>query len=149
MHIHDVKKTCEKKDLVWEKKAQKKEINQHLAIALEEIGEIVPKYSKKFKCWYFEHRLYPVNYAGESIEEVVENYPKYLRVFIEERLKENLNPIVEEQTKGRGGYRVGSGRPKGEEKKSRIYLPNDIAHWLNQSPENQNEVRRLMYKNRV
>jgi hypothetical protein len=129
------------------KKVTKKEINQHLAIALEEIGKIVPKYSKRFKCWYFEHPLYPVNYAGESKEEVIENYPKYLRVFIEERLKENLNPIVEENTKGRGGYRPGSGRPKGKEQKSRIYLPNDIARWLNQSPENQSKVRQLMCEN--
>lgn len=130
------------------KKITKKEIDQHLAIALEEIGKIVPKYSKGFKCWYFEHSLYPVNYAGESKEEVIENYPKYLRVFIEERLKENLNPMVEAKTRGRGGYRIGAGRPKGKEQKSRIYLPNDIVCWLKRSPENQNKVRQLIGRNK-
>ena|ERR1700722_3340096 len=125
-------------------KITKKEITKHLAIALKEIGEIVPKYSKKFKCWYFEHPLYPVNYSGESEEEVIKNYPIYLRDFIEERLKENLSPSVEKKTKGRGGYRIGSGRPKGKEHKSRMYLPNDIVGWLKQSPENQKRVRKLM-----
>ncbi len=128
-------------------KITKKEVNTHLAIALKEIGKIVPKYSKRFKCWYFEHPLYPVNYAGASKEEVIKNYPKYLRVFIEERLKDNLNPIVEKRTKGRGGYREGAGRPQGKEQKSRIYLPDDIAFWLRRSPENQNKVRKLMFEN--
>lgn len=127
-------------------KVTKKEINEHLEIALKEIGKIVPKYSKKFHCWYFEHPLYPVNYVGDSKEEVIENYPKYLRVFIEERLKDNLNPLVEKTTKGRGGYRKGAGRPKGKEEKSRIYLPNDLALWLRES-ENQYKVRKLMGEN--
>ncbi len=129
------------------RKITKKEVAEHLAIALNEIGEIVPRYSKKFSCWYFEHPLYPVNYSGESKEEVVENYPIYLRDFIEERLKENLSPIIEKKTKGRGGYRPGAGRPRGKEQKSRVYLPNDIVGWLKQSPENQQRVRRLMSEN--
>ncbi len=35
------------------RKVTKKEITEHFLLALKEIGEIVPKYNKTFKSWYF------------------------------------------------------------------------------------------------
>lgn len=100
--------------------ASAKEIKKHLNIALEEIGEIKPWFDKKFKAWIFSHRKYPdVEYAGESSEEVVKNYPHYLRDFIEERLNNNLAPHIEKSTKGHGGRREGAGRPKGTKKREK------------------------------
>jgi predicted RNase H-like HicB family nuclease len=42
--------------------------------------------------------IYPVEYAGETKEEVIQNYPRYLETFIEERLNNNLNPLTEKET---------------------------------------------------
>ena len=84
-----------------------------LVIALKEIGEIKPVFDKKCKEWVFSHELYPVEYGGETPEEVIKNYPLYLKEFIKQRLDHNLAPFVEKKTKGRGGYRPGAGRPKG------------------------------------
>ena len=68
--------------------ASAKEIKKHLEIALKEIGEIKPRYDRAFKSWIFSHPSYPdVECAGDSKDEVIENYPLYLRDFIEERLK--------------------------------------------------------------
>ena len=39
--------------------ATKKEIEEHLQIALKEIGEIKPWYDRSLKCWLFSHDLYP------------------------------------------------------------------------------------------
>ena len=104
--------------------ATKKEIEQHLKIALDEIGEIKPWFDKEVDAWVFEHKAYPVEYGGESKEEVIQNYPKYLREFIRQRLNDNLAASVEKKTKGRGGKREGAGRPKGtkKESKKRVYL---------------------------
>lgn len=112
--------------------AEEKEINQHLAIALKEIKEIKPWFSKDFNAWIFSHDLYPVEYAGDSEEEVIENYPLYLKEFIKHRLKDKLSPLMENKTKGHGGKRHNSGRPKGtkKEEKVRVYLPIDIANLL-------------------
>ena len=105
--------------------ATKKEIDRHLNIALKEIGEIKPWFDKDVSAWVFEHKAYPVGYSGESKEEVVRSYPKYLREFIRQRLNDNLAPSVEKKIKGRGGKREDAGRPKGTKKetKERIYLP--------------------------
>lgn len=112
--------------------ATTKEIKEHLEIALNEIGEISPWYDRRFKNWIFSHSSYPVEYAGNSKEEVIKNYPLYLRDFIEERLNNNLNPITEKETKGKGGKREGAGRPVGSKKehKSRIYIVDDLCDWL-------------------
>ena len=59
--------------------ATAKEIKAHLELALEEVGEIRPWYDRRFKSWIFSHSAYPVEYAGNSKEEVVRNYPLYLR----------------------------------------------------------------------
>lgn len=129
--------------------ATTKEIKTHLEIALREIGEIKPWYDRRFKNWIFSHSLYPsVEYAGNSKEEVTRNYPRYLRDFIKERLKDNLNPITESETRGRGGKREGAGRPLGSKKehKLRIYLPDDLVYWFKQHPESIPQVRQLICK---
>lgn len=128
--------------------ATTKEIKEHLKIALDEIGEIKPWYDKQFKNWIFCHENYPVEYAGDSREEVIKNYPLYLRDFIEEGLNHNLNPLTEKETIGWGGKRDGAGRPLGSHKehKTRIYLPDDIANWFKQYPASIPQVRQLMHK---
>ena len=131
--------------------AAKKEIESHLKIALDEIGEIKPWFDFDVNAWIFEHKAYPVGYSGESQEEVIKNYPKYLREFIRQRLNNNLAPSVEKRTKGRGGKRQGAGRPKGTKKelKQRIYLPTDITSWVNEHrSEAISEIRQLISKGR-
>lgn len=126
--------------------ATKKEIKKHLNIALSEVGKIKPWFDKDFKNWIFSHPNYPVEYAGDSEEEVIKNYPLYLQDFIEERLNENLNSITEKETKGKGGKREGAGRPFGtkKEQKTRVYLPTDIANLLKE-PEVQMHIRGLIH----
>jgi len=130
--------------------ATKKEIDEHLAIALEEIGKIKPWFEKDVNAWVFSHKNYPdVEYGGESATDVIKNYPRYLREFIKERLNDNLAPRVEKKTKGRGGKREGSGRPVGTKKepKQRVYLPTDIAKWI-ALPHSIQQVRHLIAKQR-
>ncbi len=130
--------------------ASKKEIDLHLKVALEEIGEINPIFNKRFKAWIFKHPAYPdVEYAGESEEEVIENYPLYLRDFIKHRLNANIDPLIEKKTKGRGGLRKGAGRPRGTTKEptERISLPKDIAQWI-KNPDAISKVRALIAKQR-
>lgn len=130
--------------------ASKQEIDKHLKIALNEIGEIKPIFNKKFKAWVFKHPAYPdVEYAGDSEKEVVKNYPKYLREFIKHRLNRNISDVVEKKTKGRGGKREGAGRPRGtkEEPKERVSLPKDVAKWIRR-PGSIPQLRQLMSKER-
>ena len=130
--------------------AAAKEVKKHLTIALKEIGKIKPWFDKNFNVWIFSHPDYPdVEYAGDSPEEVIKNYPLYLRDFIEERLNDNLAPHIEKATKGHGGRRKGAGRPKGTKKgpKERIYLPTDITAWVNEHPsEAISSIRQLIAK---
>jgi hypothetical protein len=97
--------------------------------------------------WTFYHDLYPVECGGSTLEEVVKNYPLYLREFLSQRLNRNLDPLVEKKTKGHGGRRPGAGRPRGTTTgpKERIYLPLPMAEWLKKS-ENQSRVDKLMQK---
>lgn len=129
--------------------ATKKEIEEHLKMALKEVGEIKPWFDEDVNAWVFGHRAYPVEYAGESKEEVIQNYPKYLREFIRQRLNNNLAPSVEKKTKGRGGKRAGSGRPKGTKKTPtrRISVPIDVADWFDK-PSALSQVRQLIAKGR-
>jgi hypothetical protein len=91
--------------------ATEKEIKQQIKLALKEVGAIIPWYDKEVSCWIFSHPLYPtVECGGDSPAEVKQNYPKFLREFIEERLADNLAEFIKEQTKGRGGARPGAGR---------------------------------------
>ncbi len=130
--------------------ASAKKIKEHLDVALKEIGKIKPWFDKDFNSWIFSHSSYPdVEYAGDSEDEVVQNYPLYLRDFIEERLKDNLAPHIEKATKGCGGKREGAGRPKGTKKeaKERVYLPMDIAEWYRHHPfEVEFSIRQMIAK---
>jgi hypothetical protein len=130
--------------------ATAKEIKKHLNIALKEVGEIKPWFDEDFNTWVFSNKNYPdVEYSGDSPEEVVKNYPLYLRDFIEERLNNNLAPHIEKATKGHGGRREGSGRPKGTKKepRKRIYVATDVADWL-ETPGAIPKVRALIAKSR-
>ncbi len=129
--------------------ATKKEIDEHLKIALKEIGEIKPWFDKEVNAWIFEHPAYPVEYGGKSEAEVIKNYPKYLREFIRHRLDDQLHPVMEKQTKGRGGKRVGAGRPKGTKKSPTkvVRLPKDVAEWL-ERPNAIPQVRQMIAKGR-
>lgn len=124
--------------------ATKKEIDEHLKIALDEIGKIEPWYDEEVCAWVFEHSLYPVGYAGNTADEVIEKYPLHIREFLLERLNENLNHLVEKETKGHGGKRMGAGRPMGTVKTAtrQIRVPTDIADWL-KVPTNIEVVRSI------
>ncbi len=127
--------------------ASKKEIEKHLKIALDEIGEIKPWFDKEVNAWVFSHRSYPVEYGGDSPEDVLKGYPLYLREFIKQRLNHNLSPVTEKQTRGRGGKRDGAGRPRGTKKepKKRISLPKDIVRWFEQ-PDAISQFRQFAAK---
>jgi hypothetical protein len=131
--------------------ATTKEIKEHLEIALKEVGEIKPWFDEEVNEWIFSHPNYPVEYGGESAQEVINNYPKYLREFIKQRLNDNLNPLTEKKTKGHGGKRIGAGRPKGtvKETKGRITLPEDLISWFKNDPEAIELVRKTMRKHHV
>jgi hypothetical protein len=126
--------------------ASRKEIKEHLEIALEEIGPIIPWFDRDVNEWIFNHPNYPVEYGGESPEEVVQNYPKYLQEFIKHRLENRLNPLTEKKTKGHGGKRDGAGRPTGsvKEEKKRISLPSDLVDWFKNNPQAIELARKVM-----
>lgn len=126
--------------------ASRKEIKEHLEIALKEIGKIKPWFDKDVEEWIFSHPNYPVEYGGESSEEVITNYPKYLQEFITHRLNNRLNPLTEKKTKGHGGVRIGAGRPVGsvKETKQRITLPVDLVMWFKNNPAAIELARKTM-----
>lgn len=107
-------------------------IKNEVQIALSEIGTISPWFDKKFNVWIYSNPLYPIECEGESAEDVIKKYPKYLEVFIEHRLKGKLDSLNERKTKGKGGAREGAGRPKGtlKEPTKQIRVPVDIAEWI-------------------
>lgn len=121
-----------------------KEIQQELKIALKEVGKIKPWYDEEVSAWVFEHDTYPVSYAGDTPEEVIQNYPLYLREFILHRLDGRVNALVEKKTKGRGGIRPGAGRPKGTTKEptKRASLPVDLIDWVTK-PSSWDVIRYL------
>ncbi len=130
--------------------ASAKEIKEHLKIALKEVGKIKPRFVKKFNTWIFKHKKYPdVECSGDSQDEVIRNYPKYLREFITHRLNDNIWESVEKKTTGRGGKREGAGRPHGTKKPPtrRISLPVDIADWIEQ-PKAIPQLRQYIAKSR-
>lgn len=128
--------------------ATAKEIKEQLNIALKEIGEIKPWFDEEVNEWIFSHTNYPVEYGGMSPEEVIKNYPRYLREFIKHRLNDNLSPLTERKTKGHGGKRLGAGRPQGsiKEEKERISLPKDLVYWFKHDPEAISRARKLMHR---
>jgi hypothetical protein len=127
--------------------AFKKEIANHLKIALDEIGEIKPWFDKDVNAWVFSHCSYPVEYGGDSREDILKGYPLCLREFIKQRLNHNLSLVTEKQTRGRGGKREGAGRLKGTKKepKKRISLPRDVATWFDK-PDAISQFRQLVAK---
>lgn len=121
--------------------ATKKEIDQHLKIALKEIGGIEPWFDKEVNAWIFSHRLYPVEYGGDSPAEVIKNYPKYLREFIKQRLDNRLAPVIKKMTKGHGGKRARAGRPRGSKKApptTTIRLRIEYANWVKEHEDDLN-----------
>lgn len=126
--------------------ASRKEIKEHLETALKEVGKIKPWFDKDVDEWIFNHPNYPVEYGGESPQEVIQNYPKYLQEFIKHRLDNRLSPLTEKKTKGHGGKRKGAGRPKGSEKeaKLRVSLPIDLANWFKDNPAAIELARKTM-----
>jgi hypothetical protein len=103
-------------------------------------------FDKEVGEWIFSHPSYPVEYGGETPEEVTENFPKYLAEFIKHRLNDNLNPLTEVRTGGHGGKRIGASRPKGSSKeaKTRISLPEDLANWFKENPAAIDVVRKTI-----
>ena len=126
--------------------ATTKEIKEHLEIALKEVGRITPWFDEEVNEWIFSHPNYPIEYGGSSPGEVIQNYPKYLREFVKQRLNDNLNSLTEEKTKGHGGKRIGAGRPKGslKETKGRISLPEDLVSWFKNDPQAIELARKTM-----
>jgi hypothetical protein len=124
----------------------RKTIEKHLKTALAEIGPIKPWWDHEVSAFVFEHEAYPVRYAGDSEAEVIKNYPRYLREFIEERLKDNLAPHVELATSGQAGKRPGAGRPKpsGGSPTKMVRVPVEVAEWLQANPKHIEMVRKLM-----
>lgn len=131
------------------KKSQKRQfdrlVDEHLKIAMEEIGPIKPWFDPEVDAWVFEHKLYPESYGGKTKEEVIRRYPLYIRQFIEARLNGTLSPFVEQRTFGRGGKREGAGRPKGTTKEptGTIRLSLDIINWIKSDPKHLEQLRRL------
>ena len=116
----------------YENALSKKEIAKELNLALDEIGPITPWFDKDVNAWVFEHWLYPVGCSGDSAKEVIENFPKYLEIFIEHRMRGKIDEVNERKTHGKGGSRPGAGRPKGTAKGAtkQIRVPTDIADGL-------------------
>ena len=120
-------------------------VDRQLQLALEEIGPIKPWFDEEVQEWIFESPQYPESCSGATREEVIKNYPLYIRQFIEQRQKGNLAPWIEKKTRGRGGCRAGAGRPKGSTTlpTKTIRLPVDIALWIKSNPKNLEQIRGL------
>ena len=131
------------------KVATHKEIGSHLEIALKEIGAIEPWFDDEVGEWIFKHPLYPVEYGGDSKEDVVKNYPEYIREFLKHRLDDRLDPLVEQETKGHGGRRRGAGRPRGAKKPATkvVRLPADVAGWI-ERPSSIPHIREMIARGR-
>lgn len=125
--------------------ATKSLIKNEVKIALDEIGQIKPWFEKDFNAWIYANPLYPIECEGQSANEVIEKYPKYLEVFIEHRMKGKLDQLKEKNTLGKGGARPGAGRPKGSVKEptKQIRVPLDIAAWLN-APGMIENIRKML-----
>ena len=121
-------------------------VDQQLQIALKEIGAIKPWFDSEVQEWVFENKMYPESCSGATRQEVIKQYPLYIRQFIEQRLKGNLAPGVEKKTSGRGGRRNGAGRPKGSKKTptQTIRIATDVAAWLKADPRHLEQTRDLM-----
>jgi hypothetical protein len=121
-------------------------LDQQLEIALKDVGPIKPWFDNEVQEWVFEHPLYPESCSGKSKDEVFDLYPRYLRQLIEQRLKGNLSPLTEKRTAGRGGRRVGAGRPVGTAKARTctIRVPIEIGTWIKSNPKHLEQIRDLV-----
>ncbi len=121
-------------------------VDEQLKVALAEVGPVKPQFDEEYHRWIFEHPLYPVEYDGDTKQEVIKGYPLHLREFIWHRLYGDLAPEEEARTSGRGGKREGAGRPKGTTKEPTrvVSLPVDIANWLQSNSAHLLKVRKLM-----
>lgn len=67
-------------------------------------------------------------------------------------MKGKIDAINEKKTKGKGGARLGAGRPKGSTKKptKQIRVPLDIAEWLSH-PGTVEHIRQMIkaYRERL
>lgn len=59
---------------------------------IQEIGPIKPWWDQEVDAWIYSHPDYPVEYGGESCQEVIDNYPAYLEDFVWEYLNNNISP---------------------------------------------------------
>jgi hypothetical protein len=110
------------------------EIETHLQQALKEMKRINVVFDEECQEYAASHPYYPSILApGNTPEEAQETFIRHLRIFIEQRLKSNLAPNVERMTSGRGGVRLGAGRPKKDT--TRVSIGSDLASWL-RKPEN-------------
>jgi hypothetical protein len=122
-------------------------IEKELEIALREIGEIRPWWSKEDEMYVFEHPAYPfVMHADPDREEAKAGYMRALTGFIEDRIKGRVAPDVDRVTSGRAGARPGARRAKRsiKRKTQRINLPDDVATCLTEDPSRIEKVRALM-----
>ncbi len=112
--------------------------------ALSEIGEILPYWSEEDGFYIFQHPAYPtVDYVGDTPQATVKGYKRILKSFIRDRMMGNVAEFVDKMTSGRGGVRPNSGRPRNKIPAIRIYVPKDIADWL-QDPGHVDQIRALM-----
>jgi hypothetical protein len=89
------------------------EVLKALEVALSEVGSIQPKRDTETNAWVFVSSLYPtVECEGSTRKDCIERYPYWLAEFIQFRLKGRITPQDERATSGRGGKRLGAGRPK-------------------------------------
>lgn len=126
---------------------QNEALKKHLDMALQDIGDITPWWSEDDGMFVFEHAAYPrVMYADPDKALVVNGYRRALSHFIEARLSGKLSVEADKVTSGRGGYRVGAGRPK-KQPTTQVRVPDDIldvVNWLRQDPSRAVAIRRLM-----
>jgi hypothetical protein len=120
---------------------------KELEQSLNKIGKIKPWFDDDVNAWVFEHETFPlVRYAGDTEQEVIENYPKYLADYLEELSKDNISKTAEKAfSSGRGGKRENSGRPKGTTKEpgKMYWFPILVGDWLKASKKNLEIVAKL------
>ncbi len=79
-------------------------IKEEMAIAIAEIGNIKPWFSKEDQMFVFESPVYSrVMGAGNTVKEAVESYSRALYSFIEYRIKGKICKVVESDTIGTAG----------------------------------------------
>jgi hypothetical protein len=105
---------------------------------LKELNAVLAEIESSIQCvwdddyhvWIASHPDYQTVEASDETKELaIYRFKGYLGVFIEHRLRGKIDPLIEAQISGWGGYRSGAGRPKKEPKKQ-VYLPVALAEWI-------------------